>query len=108
MPTAAEYRTGANALGAVRDELVHLLRPLTDEVAAVPMDGPFRSTVETALNVSWANVRAAVDELEQRVGEARVRAWMCDDYSRAVRDYWRSADPDRRWPSRPGSWAEYG
>lgn len=108
VPTATEFHAAATSLSAVRDGLAGVLGPVSSAASDLRLDAPLRSTVEAAFAVSSSNVLAGITALQSQIDEALRRAAVCDEYSRAIRAFDRSNDPNGRHPSRPAWWVEHG
>ena len=111
MPTANDYRRVAVRLRSARDNTATLLQPVLAAMERSPFErggGNLQRAVGATIAVSIANVAEILTELQLQIDEAVRRAQVCDGYARAVRSYWHSDDPDRRYPPRPAAWADHG
>ena len=111
MPTANDYRRVAVRLRIARAATTTLLQPVLAAMERSPFEqggGNLQRAVGATIAVSTANAADILTELQVQIDEAVRRAQVCDGYAAAVRSYWHSDDPDRRFPPRPAAWVDHG
>jgi hypothetical protein len=111
VPTSSQYRTIAARLQVHRDTTAVLLQPIRATAEDAPFGGGggrLERTVHATIAAVAGTVVQVVAELQVQIDEANRRAAWCDWYDAAVRDYYRSPDPNRVYPRPPASWVDHG